>query len=211
VLSRAFMAGILVMTLVRPAAAAERLMAVDPDKDHVAVWNRFADNVYALHRRGLVGRQVRETVTTGEYNGMAAEGQFYRDVTYTDARTGQLLSRVRTDRDHPETRQIIEAYVWGQDGRVARDYIAMYLPWAHNAPINTFITLHRYHDGLHAMRQFNASGERIYEQCNGTLAGTRIDIGLDWGEISPQATSSPTYRECFDGLQETAGIYLTPQ
>ena len=98
--------------------------------------------------------------------------------------------------------------MWGKDGRVVRDYGALYLPWAHNAPI---ITLHRYHDDLHAMRQFNASGERIYEQCRGTLAGAKVDIELDWGEISPRSAASPTYRECFEGLQEIAGIYLTPQ
>jgi hypothetical protein len=102
---KAFVAGTLSMTMTVPVMAAERLMTVDPDKDHVAVWNRFADNVYALHRRGLVDRKVRETVTTGEYNGQAARGQYYRDVTYTDARTGQLLSRVRTDREQGRTRR----------------------------------------------------------------------------------------------------------
>ena len=206
--TRISVAGILFALQALPAIAAERSMTVDPDKDHVAVWNRFADNVYALHRQGLAGHPVHESVTTDAYNGMAAKGRYYRDVTYTDARAGQLLSRVRTDHDHPETLHIVEAYVWGKDGRVARDYVAMYLPWAHNAPI---ITLHRYHDDLHAMRQFNASGERIYEQCSGTLAGAKVDIELDWGEISPRSAASPTYRECFDGLQETAGIYLTPQ
>lgn len=210
-LARAAFAGMIAGMLILSASAAERVLTVDPDRAHVADWNRFAENVYALHRKGLMGHDVREVVATGEYGGTVAAGLYYRDVAYTDAATGWLLSRVRSDRDHPERWHIVEAYVRDPDGRVLRDYIAMYLPWARRAPITTFITLHSYPGDLHAMRQFNASGERIYERCTGTLAGSKVDIELDWGKISSQAASLPGYRACFDGLQEDAGIYLTPQ
>lgn len=206
---RGFVAAALFVAV--PVTAAERVVTIDPDRLHVAVWNRFADDVYKLHEKGLVGRAVRETVTTGEYGGSMAGGMYYREVAYSDARTGRLLSRVRSDRDHAEIRHIVEAYVYDEAGRVVRDYVVIFLPWAHKAPIRTLITLHRYPGTLHAMRQFDASGERIYEQCSGAADGTRVDISLDWGRITPQTTMSPTYGMCFDGMQEMAGDFLTPQ
>lgn len=191
-------------------AANSQIKQMEVDEDHVASWNRFAGKVYDLHQRQIAGREIRRTELTGEYNGTAASGYAYKETSYHDARTGQLLSRVRVDRDRPGIVHIVEVFIYDEQGRVARDFASIYLPWARNAPIRTLINVHRYSNGLHAYRQFDASGNRIYEQCKGIHVGTPVEISLEQEEIGPPATTSDAYRICFAGAQETAGVYLVP-
>lgn len=183
---------------------------MEVDDSQVTVWNRFAGKAYELHQRQITGREIRQTEVTGKYSGTAASGYFYTETSYYDKHTGQLLSRVRVDRDRPKALHIVEVYVHDQQGRVIRDFAAIYLPWASNAPINTMINLHQYNNSLHAYRQFDASGERIYEQCKGMHAGEKVDISLEQQDIGPASATSSAYRACFAGLQKTAGAYLFP-
>lgn len=201
----------LCLTLAVPVSAAPEVQALDVNQDQVAVWNRFAASVYTLHTARLAGREAQRTEATGEYGGTMAKGYYYRETSYTDARTGALLSRVRTDRDRPEVLHIVEVNILDADNRVVRDYTAIYLPWSQNAPIRTFINLHGYHGELHAYRQFDASGERIYERCTGRHAGAPVDLSLYQEEIRPQVVATELYRACFSGIQETVGVYRVPQ
>ena len=192
-------------------AASLQVKQMEVDENQVTSWNRFAAQVSDLHKQRLTGREVRKSETTGEYGGIMAKGYFYKETSYHDARSGQLLSRVRVDRDKPEVLHIVEVFLYNDQGQMIRDYAAIYLPWSQNAPMRTMINVHRHKPDLHAYRQFDASGNRIYEKCQGTAAGTKVEISLEQQEINARTTASDTYRSCFAGIQETAGIYLSPQ
>jgi hypothetical protein len=192
-------------------ASSPQVRHMEIDTDHVTSWNRFAVRVYDLHRQQIAGREIRQTKVTGEYGGTAASGYAYTETSYHDAHTGLLLSRVRVDRDRPKILHVVEVFIYNEQGRVARDFAALYLPWSQNAPMRTLINVHQYNRDLHAYRQFDASGERIYEQCRGTHAGEKVDISLEQQEIGPATTASDAYQACFAGVQQTAGVYLSPQ
>lgn len=179
--------------------------------DQVKAWNDFSAALYALHQRQVAAHPVRQTEETGQYGGEFARRFFYTEISYYDTASGRLLSRVRHDRDKPETLHEVEVYLYDDAGRVVRDYAFIYLPWARNAPIRTFINLHGYNGELHGYRQFDASGNRIYEYCRGRLAGREVNMALNEEDIEPKVQSSAAYRACFAGLSNSAGVYLTPQ
>jgi hypothetical protein len=201
---------VLLLATISAWAAGTQIIQMEIDDDDAMSWNRFASKAYDLHKQQIAGRTIRETEETGEYGGTAASGYRYKETSYHDARTGLLLSRVRVDRDRPQILHIIEVFVYDEQGRVARDFAAIYLPWSQNAPMRTLINLHRYNHDLHAYRQFDASGERVYEQCKGMHAGKKVDISLEQQDIGPQTTASDAYQACFAGVQETVGAYLVP-
>jgi hypothetical protein len=192
-------------------ASSVEIKQIEVDEDHVTSWNQFAGEVYALHQRQIAGRAIRQTAVTGEYGGTAASGYGYTETSYYDAGSGLLLSRVRVDRDRPKVLHIVEVFIYDEQGRVARDFASIYLPWSQNAPMRTMINVHHYNQALHAYRQFDASGEIVYEQCKGTLAGTQVDISLEQQEINSHSTASDAYQACFRGVQQTAGLYRIPQ
>jgi hypothetical protein len=187
---------------------------VQVDDQRVRQWNAFADSLYRLHKQQTAGRQIRETEQIGGYARL--EG-FYREVSYHDAASGRLLSRIQWERDNPERIHTIEVYVYDDRGRLVRDYMAWYLPNFRNAPRQTTINLHHYDGELHGWRQFDASDNRIYERCS-RLPDGKVVLEL-WGEDrishaeeNPRGVmNSPEYRRCFGGLQKTAGRYLMPQ
>jgi len=192
-------------------AADVQIKQIDVDEDHVTLWNRFAGKAYDLHLRQIASRDIRQTEMVGVYNGTAASGYRYKETSYYDAHTGLLLSRVRIDRDRPKILHVVEVFLYDEQGRMTRDYAALYLPWSQNAPMRTLINVHQYNRDLHAYRQFDASGERVYEQCKGMHAGKRVDISLEQQEIGPATTATDAYQACFAGVQQTAGVYLSPQ
>ena len=201
----------LLLAVVPGWAASPQTRQMDVDDNHVFSWNRFATNIYNLHMQRIAGKEVNQTEAMGEYGGLAAKGIFYKETSYHDARTGLLLSRIRVDRDKPEILHIAEVFIHDGQGRLIRDFAALYLPWSQNAPMQTMINVHHHTPYLHAYRQFDASGERIYEQCKGTASGVKVDISLEQQEINARTTVSDAYRACFAGVQDTAGIYLNPQ
>jgi hypothetical protein len=208
---RSIAAAVLLMTALSTWAANPTPRQLDIDETQVVSWNRFAARLYDFHKQRLAGRDVRQTETTVEYGGTMAKGYFYKETSYHDARSGLLLGRVRVDRDKPEILHMVEVFLHDDQGRLIRDYAAIYLPWSQNAPIRTMINVHHHQSGLSAYRQFDASGNRIYEQCKGAVSGKKVEISLEQQEINARSTGTQTYRACFAGVQETAGIYLSPQ
>lgn len=188
-----------------------RAAQVDVNEQQVKTWNRFSETLLNLHKQQLNGREIRKTEEAGRYGGEMAKNYSYKDIEYYDAKTGRLLSRVRWDGDKPDIYHIVEVFVYDDAGRLVRDFSSIYLPWARNAPIRTFVNLHRHSGDLHAYRQFDASGRRLYEQCKGRVSDETIEISLDSQDITAQATASPEYKVCFAAMPETAGDYLTPQ
>lgn len=206
-----FVAALLVTVV---AAAKEDSTSVQVNEEEVRRWNAFADDLYRLHRQQLAGRKLHETELVGGYAGLP---EFYREVSYYDADTGRLLSRIQWERAHAERIHTIEVYVYDDRGRLARDYMAWYLPDARNAPRQTAVNLHHYAGDLHGWRQFDASDNRIYEKCT-RLVDEKVLIELYGEDRIGHAEDNPRgvvhseeYRRCFGGLQKTAGKFLRPQ
>lgn len=195
------------------AAAKEDPTSVQVNDEEAHRWNVFADSLYRLHRQQTSGRKIREAEQLGGYAGLPG---FYREVSYYDADSGRLLSRIQWERAHAERIHAIEVYVYDDRGRLARDYMAWYLPDARNAPRETTINLYHYESGLQGWRQFNASGDRIYEKCTRQPEG-KVLIELSGEDRIGHAEDdrrsvvySGDYRRCFGGLPKTAGAFLKP-
>lgn len=182
------------------------------DNQHIRTWNRFAEQVYALHQRLTQGEDISKQSSLGGYAGMS---EFYREERFY--RGERLISKVQWEKDQPDQLHAIEVFIHDAEGRVVRDYIAAYLPTYRNAPTQTLISLHRYQDQLHAFRSFDASGYRVIERCTGSLNGESVELLLDEDEIyeargDPQGImAGETYQACFGDLPTEAGKYLTPQ
>jgi len=184
--------------------------SVDVNEQQVKAWNQFSETLLDLHKRQIAGREIRKTEQSGRYGGEMAKKYSFRDVSYYDANTGRLLSHVRWDGERPEVYHIVEVFVYDDAGLLARDFSSIYLPWARNAPIRTFVNLHRHSGEVHAFRQFDASGQRLYEQCRGRVSNRPVEISLEYYEVTAQETATPEYKICFAAMPETAGAYLTP-
>lgn len=195
------------------SAAALEVQKMTEDKGHVRTWNDFAQAVYALHQHQLKGREVRTESHLGGYAGLP---DYYKEVSYYDARTGQLLSRIQWEREHPDKVHVIEVFIRDAQGRITRDYTASFLPFYRNAPSQTLISLHHYAGKLHGFRTFDASGARIFERCAGVFQDRDVafmfdEDGLDEAQDNPSSVMhKPVYEACFGTLQTTAEGYLTP-
>lgn len=195
-------------------AAQEPGNSIRANNDQVRQWNAFADNLYRLHQQQIAGRKIRETEQVGGYARL--EG-FYREVSYHDAASGRLLSRIQWERDNTDRIHGIEVYVHDDQGRVVRDYMAWYLPHYRNAPRATAINLYHFDGDLHGWRQFDASNTRTYERCTRQPNGAVVleypdeDRLAEAAQDRRSAMHGPEYRRCFAGLGKTAGRYLTPQ
>jgi hypothetical protein len=174
-------------------------------------WNRFADQVHQLHLKTIAAQPTRSEESTQAYEGDMAKNYTYRETQFFTANSGKLLSKLRVDQDDPSKRYYLEVNVLDRQGRVARDYIALYLPWSMSQPARTFISLHAYPGELHSFRQFNASGQRILELCEGQLQGKKVMLLFEDAELDKTPEASEAYRACFGGLPLQAGDYLSPQ
>jgi tetratricopeptide (TPR) repeat protein len=181
------------------------------DNARVQRWRTFAEALYQQHLRQLEGHKIRTEETLGGY---ANNPNFYRDVKYFDADNGRLLSEIQWETANPETIHNITVNHYDSAGRISHDYYAGYLPRFRNAPVQTLINVHHYDDGLHAFRQFDASGVRIYEQCRGKYLGEQVIVSVEEDELPINAGQLPTgvddglYSSCFDALPKTADKYL---
>ena len=196
------------------ATAQITMKPMQADESQVMQWNQFVDALYALHKKQIDGREIRET---SQYDGYFQQPRFYREVKYYDAAKERLLSRIAWESDNPERIHEIEVFIYDEHGRVKRDFLARYLPVFRNAPIQTLINLHAYNGSTHSYRQFDASGNRIYETCKGELSDEKISIDLEEDQIFSAGNKidsifeSLDYEICFGEIPKTAGKFLTPQ
>lgn len=200
--------------LASPISASAREQTVGPDDAQINRWHAFMDQVYALHEKQIAGRELRTEERLGGYRD---NPEFYREVRYYDRANGQLLSTIQWEQQDPKRVHAIWVQIYGDNDRVVRDYSGWYLPHTRNAPRGTWITFHAYNGELHGFRQFDASDNRIYDACEGSFQGKKVDIGLDDLDIAralrePEGIlSTAAYRECFRGLPtQSAGVYLKP-
>lgn len=199
-----------------PVAAADRSAPATENQQRIADWNAFADALYRVHLHRLRNRRVRTTETLGGYGGFLGSPDYYRSVEYLDAESGRLLSRIQWETEYPFAIHVIQLFVYDEAGHLVRDYVAAYLPRYRNAPIQTLINFHRTDDDLHAFRQFDASGARIYEQCRGEYFDVEVNLSLEEHEIpvSSGALADDRFAEryiaCFGDLPITPGRDLDP-
>lgn len=170
-------------------------------------WNRFVERLHNVHRSFLRQRKIR---TKEEIGGYAGEPNFYREVSYFDTETDRLLSRIRWEKENPKTIHVIELFFYDEQGRVERDYSAAFLTIHRKAPFQTLVNVHRYNGGLHAFRQFDASGSRLYEHCAGTWFDQPVAIALEEPLVAtPDALlESESYIACFGQMPARPGPYL---
>jgi len=198
---------IFVFTASTNAAVNNNVISID--NNHVRTWNAFADAVYQLHVQSIAKVDIKQEVTKGGYPG---NPDYYFETKYIDKKTGLLVSRVLREASNHENVHVIEVYVRDAQGKVIRDYLAAYLPKHRHAPIQTLVNLHQYKDNLHAFRQFDASGARIYEQCQGILNGEAVFLSLEEHEFYPDESvlSTREYQHCFNNIPVDAGDLLSP-
>lgn len=182
--------------------AASSPSTIRVDKDAVREWNRFVDELEVLHKRQINNQPVTTRTRIGGY---ATHPEFYKETRFF-AEDGRLLSRIQRVRHNPDLIHLIEVNIYDEKKVLTRDYLAAYLPEHRNAPIQTLINLHAYNDDLHAFRQFDASGNRIYEQCKGKYKQDEVLISLEEDEFAEgpfqneAMLQSPVYQTCFKGL-----------
>lgn len=207
-----FIMSIILLSLAVNAAPVNGIR-ITVDKARNKVWNNFADRIYKLHQSLLKTHEIRKETSQG---GFARQPDLYTETRYYDKSHDHLLSRIQRLNKNPDLILSIEVYIYNASGKLVRDYAAAYLPEYRNAPIQTLINLHTYHDSLHGFRQFDASGERIYEQCQGSFRGKPVMISLDEDEFSSgpdqetKTLNSTEYKKCFAGLPLHADKYLNP-
>ena len=181
------------------------------DNNHVRIWNKFADDTLALHKKLTQGKKLEVKTRIGGY---ANVKEFYVEHQYFEK--GKLISQVQWEKDSPKTLHTIEVFVRDNQGRIIRDFMAAYLPFYHNAPTQTLISIHSYKDNLHAFRSFDASGDVVLERCMGKdKKGQDVNMLLDEDDLindPDDMFTSKEYSECFNGFkQEKLGKYILPQ
>ena len=186
------------------------------DRIQVNKWNNFVTELYQLHLDHTKRYPVTTRTITGGYGGSFANKNFYREISYYNSKSNQLMSKIQWEIDQPDTIHSIEVYLYDTKGRVKTDFYARFLPEARNAPVQTLINLHNYSDKLHAFRQFDANGELIYETCRGMFFDEKINLHLDDEEILDFRTENAdemlneAYSSCFLNVSKTANAYLHP-
>jgi len=206
-----FKAITLVLTLVFTSSIVFATEPMKVDNKHIRVWNKFANDALALHKKSVDGKNFQVKTKVGSY---ANVKDFYIEHRYYD--NGNLISQVQWEKDDPKTLHTIEVFVHDNKGRVIRDFMAAYLPFYHNAPTQTLISFHHYPGQLHSFRSFDASGDIILERCMGKdKKGNTVNLLLDEDDLyndPDQIIGSKEYNRCFDGLkQNKLGKYIVPQ
>ena len=206
-----FKATTLVLTIVFTSSIAFAAEPMKTDNKHIRVWNKFADDALALHKKLVDGKNFQVKTKVGSY---ANVKDFYIEHRYFN--NGKLISQVQWEKDDPKTLHTIEVFLHDKKGRVIRDFMAAYLPFYHNAPTQTLISFHHYAGELHSFRSFDATGDIILERCMGKdKKGNTVNLLLDEDDLyhdPDQLIGSKEYNRCFDGLkQNKLGKYIVPQ
>ena len=187
--------------------------AMETDKKQIDVWNQFAEQLYILHQHQISQHETTQKISTGGYFGSK---DFYREVRYSDKKSGRVLSRVLWEIENPENIHEIEVFIYDYNGKLKRDYLAAYLPGHRNSPVTTLINFHYQNDELKSFRQFDASGDKIYELCEGKFFNKPITISLeeeDFFGISDESIKtleSEEYLACFERTMPILSDYANP-
>lgn len=173
----------------------------------VTARNGFADDLLAIHNHRLATRTLRKVEKVGSYARMP---DYFNEVSYYDGDT--LMSRIRWLRERPDLAQMIELFVYDDQGRLSSDYYVSYLTEYRNAPMFALANVHAYDGDLHAFRQFDSGGDILYERCQGKHFGQSVDVERDepLGPPSAAEMAAEVYTACFGFLPLKGGKHLRP-
>lgn len=177
-------------------------------------WNRFADDLYALHKKQINGKSLEIKERLGGY---FQQANFYKEQSFYDKKTGELLSLIQWEKRRPKNIHVIQVFFYDNKGRPHYDYAASFRTADHDDPATTEISLFDYPKGLRAFRQFNASNEITYEHCEGKWKGKPVDIRLDVVDLEEfrdepnTIMTTPEYSACFGRLPKSVASYLPPK
>ena len=180
---------------------------------HTNAWNQFANRLYLLHLHQTSQYKTFTKESTGGYPG---NSDFYREVKFYDSKSQLLISRVLWEIKNPDQIHEIEVFIYDDTGKLKRDYLAAFIPGGRNAPIQTLINFHYQNDELKSFRQFDASGQKIYELCEGKFFNKPLTISLDDNDFAShdsditQLVESQEYQACFGHTIATLGDYINP-
>jgi len=178
------------------------------------VWNRFVDDLYALHKKQIAAASVDVKERVGGY---FQQKNFYKEQSFYDKETGKLLSLIQWESRKPKNIHVIQVFKYDEKGRLSRDYAASFRTDDHDDPATTEISLFDYPKGLRVFRQFNASNEIIYEHCEGKWKRKAVNIQLDVVDLEEfrdepnTVMTSPQYSACFSRLPKSAANYISPR
>ncbi|NOY67446.1 MAG: hypothetical protein GXP13_08585 [Gammaproteobacteria bacterium] len=205
---------LILLSLSAHALADGNQSTMKEDTVQVKSWNHFSDLCLDLHQKQISGKKIKKIEKTGGYR---ANPEYYREVTYIDEATGNILSNIQWEMEHPDVPHSMEVFVYDKKGRVIRDYVSAYLPFQRNAPVQTLINIHNYNGDLHAFKQYDGSTDLVYEFCEGKLNGKEVQIRLFEDDLfatdydARQLFKSPEYKACFNGMSSQVGKYIRPQ
>ena len=194
--------------------AASNQEVMKEDKTHVDNWNNFSDQLLALHKKQIARFDIKQTEKSGGY---ADHPDFYNEIKYQDKKSGNLISEVQWEKKNPGNVHSMQVYVYDDKGRIVRDYGVAFLPFNRNAPIQTLINIHGYNKKMHAFKQFDGSGDVIYQFCEGSFNGKEAQMRLFEDDLvatdydARQLVKSPLYKACFNGISDQLGKYIKPQ
>ena len=152
---------------INPSFSAKNLNTLKSDQVQIDKWNNFVDELYKLHLSKIKNIEIKTTEIIGGYGGGFNNKKFYREISYFNKTSNQLISKIQWEVENPDNIHTIEVFLYDKTGKIKTDFYARYLPYARNSPIQTLINLHNYDDQLHSFRQFDANGALIYETCRG--------------------------------------------
>ncbi|MDH5445212.1 MAG: tetratricopeptide repeat protein [Gammaproteobacteria bacterium] len=202
---------VLFLVVSLPGYATKDPQIMQEDRQQIDDWKQFFNQLVKTHDWYKNNYPIKEVSRDGGY---ANNSDYYQETSYYHRQNQRLLSRIRWIKNKPGQIHMIEVFVYDEKGRVNRDYLAAWLPGYRNAPIQTLVNLHHYNDKLHAYRQFDASGELIYEQCKGKYFNEKIMLSIEEEEFAlyrdETADSYETYIACFEMLPKDIGPYQNP-
>lgn len=202
-------------TLYVGAAQADSVLTAKSNyESESTIWNRFADDLYALHKKQIVGKSLEIKERMGGYFN---QDNFYKEQSFYDKKTGRLMSLIQWETQKPKNIHVIQVFIYDKKGRPRHDYAASFRIDDHDDPATTDINLFDYPKGLRVFRQFNASNEITYEDCEGKWQGKPVSIKLDVVDLEEfrdepnTIMTTPQYRVCFGRLPKTAASYIPPK
>lgn len=177
-------------------------------------WNDFVDNLHSLHKTRLANVEYRVEESIGGYGGTTDNLRFYKEEKYFD-KNNRLLSIVKWETQNPKNIHMIDVYIYDDKGRMLREYSATFLPMRRAAPFDTLITRHYYKDDIHSSREFDASDDLLYEQCQTISKPVKTFFALHYEDIPDsyreiELEKQAKYRECFDHTDRSASPYNNP-
>jgi len=171
--------------------------------------NAFAAELLTVIEHWKSTNRLEISERPGGYAGMP---DLFLEKEYRDKDVDRLLGRVRWLREQPDQAQMIELFIYDDQGGLIVDYYVSYLVGHRNAPMYALVNLHQSDNSLKAFRQFDVFGEKLFENCRGDYFGKPVDFSINEIDtsISIDQVDEDLYVSCFGFLPSSPGDYLHP-